>query len=79
MWSGTPTISAWTGCTPARARREMLTPENRKLVGPLADDRRNLPGFGTETGKAIADVLFGDYNPSGNLDSSPASAAVQAT
>jgi len=51
VWTGRPTISGWPGCTPERARREILTPENRKAAREIAEqsfvllknDRQILP------------------------------------
>jgi beta-glucosidase len=37
VWTGTPTISGWLGCTPERARSEILTPENRKAARGIAE------------------------------------------
>jgi len=51
VWTGTPTIFGWPGCTPEWARAEIQTPENRKAAREIAEqsfvllknDRQILP------------------------------------
>jgi beta-glucosidase-like glycosyl hydrolase len=62
VWTGTPTISGWPGCTTERARTEILTPENRKAARKIAEqslvllknDRQILPSK-----KTVAITLIG--------------------